>query len=143
MLPVIRDARPADLEAVLAVDDLAATSPGRAAFIEQAILARTCLVMEDRGHILGYGVLEHSFFSNGFISMLYVAGSARRQGVGSALLQALAGRCTTRKLFTSTNTSNRAMQALLRQAGFTESGIVHNLDPGDPEVIYFKPGPRG
>ena len=140
---MIRDACPSDLEAVLAVDRLAGASPARAGFIEHALRAHTCLVVEERGRILGYGVLEYSFFSNGFISMLHVDGPERRKGFGSALLQALIGRCAAPKLFTSTNASNRAMQALLLQAGFTESGIVHNLDPGDPEVIYFRQGPPG
>jgi hypothetical protein len=48
------------------------------------------------------------------------------------------GRCATRKLFTSTNESNRAMRDLLAHAGFEPSGVVQNLDPGDPELIYFK-----
>jgi hypothetical protein len=75
------------------------------------------VVLESSGQVLGYGVLEYSFFSNGFISMLCIAASARRQGLGSALLEALASRCRTAKLFTSTNASNHAMRALLRGRG--------------------------
>jgi hypothetical protein len=30
------------------------------------------------------------------------------------------------------------MQALLLKTGFAESGIVYNLDAGDPEVIYYQ-----
>ncbi len=30
------------------------------------------------------------------------------------------------------------MQALLLKPGFAESGIVYNLDAGDPEVIYYQ-----
>ncbi len=41
-----------------------------------------------------------------------------------------------RKLFTSTNASNIAMQRLLVASGFIDSGIVHGLDDGDPELIY-------
>lgn len=41
-----------------------------------------------------------------------------------------------RKLFTSTNASNFAMQRLLVASGFIDSGIVHGLDEGDPELIY-------
>jgi GNAT superfamily N-acetyltransferase len=70
--------------------------------------------------------------------MVYVASSWRRHGVGAALLGALAHRCTTPKLFTSTNASNLPMQALLLRAGFEPSGIVHNLDPGDPELVYVR-----
>jgi hypothetical protein len=41
-------------------------------------------------------------------------------------------------LFSSANLSNVAAQRLFVRAGFIESGRVENLDPGDPEVIYFK-----
>lgn len=115
--------------------------PSRVAFIDHALESLTCLVAASSGHVLGYGVLEYSFFSNGFISMIYVASSERRKGIASALLQALTERCSTPKLFTSTNESNRAMRALLDRAGFVASGVIYNLDPGDPEVIYFKSYP--
>ena len=38
----------------------------------------------------------------------------------------------------STNASNTAANALFAKAGFEGSGIVYNLDPGDPELIYVK-----
>ena len=44
----------------------------------------------------------------------------------------------TAKLFTSTNQSNLGMQALLVRLGYEPSGIVHNLDEDDPELIYVK-----
>jgi hypothetical protein len=28
------------------------------------------------------------------------------------------------------------MQALFEKVGFERRGIIHNLDPGDPELIY-------
>jgi hypothetical protein len=30
------------------------------------------------------------------------------------------------------------MQALLEKAGFASSGVIHNLDVDDPELVYFK-----
>jgi HicA toxin of bacterial toxin-antitoxin, len=36
--------------------------------------------------------------------------------------------------FSSTNRSNVPMQALFGKVGFERSGIIHNLDPGDPEL---------
>ena len=30
------------------------------------------------------------------------------------------------------------MQSLLNRAGYALSGVIHNLDEGDPEVVYFK-----
>ena len=47
-------------------------------------------------------------------------------------------RSATSKLFTSTNLSNKPMQLLLAKLGYTLSGYIENLDPDDPELVYFK-----
>ena len=82
--------------------------------------------------------LTTSFFHAPYVEMLMVAAAARRSGVGLALL----GHCTMlvgdgEKLWSSTNRSNAPMQALFARAGFMPSGIVENLDEGDPELIYL------
>ena len=69
--------------------------------------------------------------------MVYVAKSERRRGVGRSLMRALANQCKTSKLFTSTNESNSAMRALLATLGYVPSGVIENLDPGDPELVFF------
>jgi RimJ/RimL family protein N-acetyltransferase len=43
----------------------------------------------------------------------------------------------TEKLFSSTNQSNDAMHKVYEANGFTKSGLIDNLDEGDPEIIYF------
>ena len=133
----IRDAVPADRGAIVSLDEVAAVEAARIAFIERSIRSAVCLVAVRDDRVVGYGVLEYTFFDNGFVSMVSVAASARRQGVGRGLLEALAARCTTPKLFTSTNESNRPMQRLLEGLGYVPSGVVENLDPGDPELFYF------
>jgi len=70
--------------------------------------------------------------------MLYVNPAYRRQGCGEMLMVHMEKACRTNKLFTSTNQSNKPMQALLEKLGFTLSGRIENLDPGDPELVYFK-----
>lgn len=70
--------------------------------------------------------------------MLYVHANHRRRGAGTALVQHLESLCQTPKLFTSTNLSNLAMQSLLAKLGYELSGVIHNLDEGDPELVYFK-----
>ena len=30
------------------------------------------------------------------------------------------------------------MRALCERLGFVKSGWIDNLDPGDPEIVYFK-----
>ena len=62
----------------------------------------------------------------------------RRRGVASALIRAVEAASPTPKLFTSTNRSNTAMQAVCASLGFVPSGVIDNLDDGDPELVYFK-----
>lgn len=132
----IRRASLEDRQAIQAFDHVARAEPSRVRFIDRILRSATCLVAERDGEVVGYGALEYSFYGQGFVSILYVAESERRRGIGRRLMRALAWRCETRKLFTSTNSSNAAMQRLLDTLGFERSGIIHNLDPGDPELVY-------
>ncbi|MEM0979241.1 MAG: GNAT family N-acetyltransferase, partial [Cyanobacteria bacterium P01_H01_bin.58] len=97
--------------------------------------AITALIDE---RVVGYAVLEYTFFSYGFISMLIVQEAYRRKGIATALVKRLEETCNTAKLFTSTNESNAPMQAFMASMSYEPSGIVHNLDEGDPELFYFK-----
>lgn len=99
------------------------------------------LLTEDASGPVGYGVLAYTFFEQGFITMLMVAPTARRQGVGARLLKAAEVACTSPKLFTSTNVSNHPMQLLLQRAGWSAVGLLQGLDEGDPELFYLCPGP--
>lgn len=93
----------------------------------------------DGGAILGYLVFDYSFFNQGFISLCVVKESARGQGIGSRLFTYAESICERKKLFSSTNESNSGMRKLFLKLGYRESGVVENLDDGDPEVFYFKP----
>ncbi|MEE1759788.1 hypothetical protein [Streptomyces sp. SP18BB07] len=64
------------------------------------------------------------------------------QGVGTHLLKATEARCTTPKLFTSTNVSNHPMQRLRQFGGRSPVGLLHGLDEGDPELFYRCPNIR-
>jgi N-acetylglutamate synthase-like GNAT family acetyltransferase len=88
--------------------------------------------------IAGYAVLEYTFFGLGFISMLFVQKQNRHKGLAASLVTHLEKHCRTEKLFTSTNTSNKPMQALLEKMSWEPSGTVYNLDEGDPELFFVK-----
>ena len=122
---------------IVAFDPIANSDVERVKFIERALRSETCLVASQGGAVAGYVVLEYTFYDQGFVSMLYVAEAARRRGVGRNLMREIETRCRTVKLFTSTNESNGPMQALLGSLGYIPSGVIHNLDPGDPELVYF------
>ncbi|MEX2208323.1 MAG: GNAT family N-acetyltransferase [Myxococcota bacterium] len=134
----IRPAARDDLDEMVAADGAASGNPGRRELLRGAIADGNALVAVASGAIAGYAVLEHSFYGNAFLALLVVRTDARRRGYGSALLRAAEARARTPKLFTSTNASNRAMQALLDAAGYERSGVIENLDPGDPEFVYVR-----
>ncbi len=133
-----RQAQPADLEHIQAFDHVARVDPKRVEFLRNAIAAELMLVADFEGAVVGYGVLDQSFYGWDFVPLLYVCAERRREGIGTCLLRLLEERCETTRLFTSTNESNEAMHALLAGLGYDRSGIIHNLDPGDPEIVYFK-----
>jgi ribosomal protein S18 acetylase RimI-like enzyme len=135
----IRPATADDFSSLLACDPYAHAHAPRRTFLREKTAAGAVLLALRDGAAQGFVVKEPGFFGHEFISLVAVSAKARRNGVALALLQAAHGRCATAKLFTSTNTSNRAAQALFARAGFAPSGCVENLDPGDPELIFFKP----
>jgi GNAT superfamily N-acetyltransferase len=133
----IRQATVEDIGEILAFDHLADREKERSAFIHRVVGQGACYVAV-QGCLLGYAVLEYNFFEQGFVSLLYVRDENRRSGVGSALMRHLENICRTKKLFTSTNLSNLPMQALLERLGFHLSGVIHDLDEGDPELVFVK-----
>ncbi|MBI5295333.1 MAG: GNAT family N-acetyltransferase [Chloroflexi bacterium] len=133
----IRLAAENDLEALCAFDQIARQSGERRDFLRRALSGASCHVAVDP-RVLGYAILEYSFFEQGFVSLLYVNPEQRRSGLGSALMRHLETQCRTDKLFTSTNLSNLPMQSLLARLGYRLSGVLHDLDEGDPELVYVK-----
>jgi len=134
----IRQARDDDVEAMCAADPIAVDGEKRRKFLLDSVRESTAYVAILDGKVAGYAVLEHSFFERGFISMLMVGQSHRRNGVGSALVRHLEGLCESERIFTSTNQSNLPMQSLLQRLGYRHSGTVEELDPGDPELFYSR-----
>jgi len=134
----IRPAVSSDVEVVCSFDLIARQADDRREFIRRAINAGTCYAAMAEQDVIGYGVLNYTFYHQGWIDMLYVAAGRRRLGAGTALLEQMERQCQTPKLFTSTNLSNLPMQALLAKRGYMLSGVIHNLDEGDPEIVYCK-----
>ena len=135
---VIRKAVESDIPKIIAIDHVAAAEEERKQHIKKWVAEENAVVATDEEKVVGYAVLEHTFFFQGFIAMLIVKASMRREGIGTALISYLESQCKTSKIFSSTNKSNRPMQALLAKLSYQQSGIVYNLDKIDPELIYFK-----
>jgi ribosomal protein S18 acetylase RimI-like enzyme len=134
----IRTGTPTDLSSLVAIDTFARSHSERVESLSQSLVLGQCVVAASEAEPAGFAILNYSFFGFGFIPLVVVVSAQRRQGIGLRLLETLERRCTSAKLFSSANLSNVAAQHLFARAGFVESGRVENLDPGDPEVIYFK-----
>ena len=111
-----------------------------AEFVRSSVDAEHCYLSETNSEVTGLAVLNNSFFGCGFVALLVVRQTHRRGGIGEALMKFLPGVCEQPKLFTSTNLSNLPMQSLLAKLDWQLSGVIHNLDPGDPELVYYLPG---
>jgi ribosomal protein S18 acetylase RimI-like enzyme len=134
----VRPAVLSDVPAIEAVDPVASTDAGRRGLIGERVAAGQTLVALDGPAVVGYVVLEHAFFGRGFVALLCVHPARRREGIGRTLMRHAEGACRTPRIFTSTNRSNLPMQRLLEGLGYRLSGMVDDLDPGDPELFYSR-----
>lgn len=107
-------------------------------FIRHALGTKECLVAEIDGAIAGFVVWDRGFYARPFLWMLGVDPAHQHAGVASTLIEQVEQLNTGHNLYTSTNESNAVMQGLLTKRGFTAVGRLENLDPGDPEVFFFK-----
>lgn len=123
----------ADFEHIIRIDNL-----NRSEKIRHAIEQGECFVAGSKSQILGFAIMNYSFFGNGFIELLIIAESHRRCGIGSSMLMYLYRQCKTEKLFISTNESNTPMRRLLAKVGFAHCGKIDALDEGDPELFFVR-----
>lgn len=133
----IGTAQPSDTSEICEADPIARQSKYRRDLILRSAYAGNCYVARNP-RIAGYLVLDHSFFGNGFVSLLFVKDNFRRHGVGSALMLHAESLCKTDKLFISTNMSNYPMQSLLGRLGYAMNGVIDELNESDPELVFFK-----
>jgi ribosomal protein S18 acetylase RimI-like enzyme len=136
-MTIIDRASSADFEHICELDEIVFKGPSRRGLIGTALAQGRCAIARVDGHVRGY-VIAGQFFGHGFIELLMVHPDYRRRGIATSLIRSVEIDAPTEKLFTSTNQSNTAMQQLCERLGFVCSGIVENLDEGDPEIIYFK-----
>jgi len=100
------------------------------------------IVAKHDGVVVAFIVVDQSFFDQTFVRCLMVAEHHRRQGLGSALLGAIAERVTTEKLFTATTDSNFSMRMLLAALHWENVGTVRGIVDGASEMFYRAPLPQ-
>lgn len=135
----VRHAKESDHPAITSIDPAIDIDAHRRALIAQAITEENCWIAGRDSVAEGYLTLSpRHFFGRDFIALVIVRASSRRQGLASALFQAAESNATTRQLFTSTNQSNRPMQAFLKTRDYQDAGTITHLDEDDPEIIFVK-----
>lgn len=135
---VVERATEEDIAYVCAIDEAHMGSRERCEWLAEKVQARQCLIARQGEERMGYAIVDRSFFDQRFISLLLVHPDFRRRGVATALMRYAEKTCPAEKLFTSTNQSNKPMQALCEKLGYVRCGYVEHLDEGDPEIIYIK-----
>jgi ribosomal protein S18 acetylase RimI-like enzyme len=135
---MFRTADTGDIPGIRFVDPLMRADPDRAQLIASALQNGGCIVAARGDEIVGFAILNYTFFDQGFVPLLVVGAGSRRRGVATALLAELERRCAKPKLYISTNQSNLPAQCLFEKCGFTPSGRIENLDLDDAELLYFK-----
>lgn len=141
MLPImtmIRQATMQDTTAICRIDAIVLGNTSRTQELCDSVAAGDCYVAYLDTDIIGFVVMNQSFFKQSFILHLIVHPQYQNQGIGEDLMLHMEAVCPRDKLFTSTNLSNKRMQRLCHKLHYVQSGIIDNLDPGDPEVIYCK-----
>lgn len=127
-----------DVDSIVKIDSEVIGNNSRREYIEEAVEAGRCIVVKNEISIVGFLIFDTHFFGNSFISLIVVSTSQRRKGYATALIEYFVNMASTPKVFSSTNKSNKNMQNVFTANGFVQSGVIENLDEGDPEIIYFK-----
>jgi GNAT superfamily N-acetyltransferase len=127
-----------DIGLVAAIDPLTAADPKRRTHLEALLGAGLSWAAFRGAEAFGFAIVTRQFYGFPFVDLLHVAEPHRRGGAGSALMAHCEQVHDADRIFTSTNESNAPMRALLARAGWLPAGVVHYLDPGDPELIFVR-----
>lgn len=134
----IRPASPGDLDDILRVDEIAEREERRYDYISRAMrgdYGRSVDVLLVDEELVAFAVIGE-FFGHPFLELIATLPSQRRLGVATALMAHIEAAFEGDRLFVSTNESNDIMRRLLVKRGYRVSGMVENLDPGDPELFF-------
>ncbi|PFU45470.1 GNAT family N-acetyltransferase [Bacillus cereus] len=125
-----------DLDSIVHLDIDVLGDDSRRDYIKHTIDEGRCIIVKEDNSISGFLTYDTNFFGCTFLSLIIVSPAKRRQGYASSLISYMLTHSPTQKIFSSTNESNESMQTVFNANGFVRSGIVENLDEGDPELIF-------
>ncbi|WP_391115905.1 GNAT family N-acetyltransferase [Psychrobacillus sp. L3] len=122
---------------IVSIDIEVIGNNSRSEYIKNAIKEERCLVVKNENKIVGFLIFDTHFFDCSFISLIIVKPLERRKGYATSLIKYFINISPTKKIYSSTNQSNKRMQEVFKANGFVQSGFIENLDVDDPEIIYF------
>ncbi|WP_142306060.1 GNAT family N-acetyltransferase [Bacillus cereus] len=125
-----------DLGSIVHIDMDVIGNDSRRNYIKHAIDAGNCIITKEDNSISGFLTYDTNFFDCTFLSLIIVSPVKRRRGHASSLISYMLRHSPTQKIFSSTNESNESMQKVFKANGFIRSGIIENLDEGNPELIF-------
>lgn len=133
---IIEKAQQTDVDAIRRLQEMVPGSALDDRTIADAIQSGDLLVARVDRIVAGFTLVVTWFYGRRFLSLIAVRDDRRRSGIAEELVRRVVS-LSPNGLFTSTNRSNIAGQKLFEKLGFERSGIVENLDEGDPELVYF------
>lgn len=89
----IRPAVEADIETLCSLDLIAHQENERRELIRCEVASGNCFVAVVNETVIGYGVLNYTFYNNGCIEMIYIDSEHRRCGARAALLKHMESLC--------------------------------------------------
>jgi [ribosomal protein S18]-alanine N-acetyltransferase len=140
----LRPMRPADLDAVLALEEelFAPDTWTRAMYRDE--LARTdtryYLVAEDEGRVVGYAGLI-AYDDEAHVATVGVAAARQGEGIGARLLDALLAEADRRSpvVLLEVRADNEPAQGLYRRRGFTEIGRRRGYyQPSNTDAVVMR-----
>jgi GNAT superfamily N-acetyltransferase len=134
----IRSISAADLHALAVVDPRLTSDARHQAHIADLLGSGMSWAAFAGEEARGFAVVTRHFFGFPFVDLLEVAEDRRRDGIGTALIDRCETAHSADRIFTSTNESNTPMRRLLAKAEWEVTGLIENLDPGDPELVFVK-----
>ncbi|KAB2457871.1 GNAT family N-acetyltransferase [Bacillus sp. CH126_4D] len=126
-----------DLDAIIHIDIDVIGDDSRRSYIQHTINEGRCVIVKEDNSISGFLTYDTNFFGCTFLSLIIVSPTKRRRGYASSLISYMLSHSPTQKIFSSTNESNESMQKVFNANGFIRSGMIENLDEGDPEMIFY------
>ncbi|OSX96221.1 GNAT family N-acetyltransferase [Bacillus nitratireducens] len=126
-----------DLDSIVHLDIDVLGDDSRRDYTKHTIDEGRCIIVKEDNSISGFLTYDTNFFGCTFLSLIIVSPAKRRQGYASSLISYMLTHSPTQKIFSSTNESNESMQTVFNANGFVRSGMIENLDEGDPEIIFY------